>query len=158
MRIGPDEMSSEPLAVGIDQQLVGIEAMAGVGLVGPVHAIAVELTGPDVGEIDVPHVLAALGHRYAPLLAPPGAVEQAELDLSGVRREQRKGGAAAVPGGAERIGCAGSYLPVAKPQERERRQQGVERQDEAPDYHASQRWKRRPRSQRCRRRRSPHRN
>jgi hypothetical protein len=61
--------------------------MAGVGLVGPVYAIAVELTGPDVSEIHVPHVLAALGHRDAPFLAPPGAVEEAELDLSGARRE-----------------------------------------------------------------------
>ena len=103
MRVGPDELAAEPLAVGIDQQLVGIEAMAGFRLVGAVDAIAVELARLRVGQIAVPDVLGALRQRDALGLVAAGLVEQAELDLFGGRREQREVRAAAVPGGAERM-------------------------------------------------------
>src|SRR5689334_21715491 len=45
MRIAPDQPAGEPLGVGIEQQLVGIEAVAAFGRVGPMDAIAVELPG-----------------------------------------------------------------------------------------------------------------
>ncbi len=63
MRIAPGELPAELLAVGVDQQLVGIEPMAGLGRVGAMHAIAVELAGRDVREIGVPDVVGALRQR-----------------------------------------------------------------------------------------------
>ena len=138
MRIGPGEMAAELLAVGIDQQLVRIEAVARFRRVGPVHAIAVELARRDVGEIDVPDVLGALRQRDALDFASAVAVEQAKLDLGGVGGEQGEVGAAAVPIRAQRIGRASRNVPV-RPQERGRWQQGVGRQGEAPDCHASER-------------------
>ena len=90
MRVGPGELAAEPLAVGIDQQLVGIETVPGLRIVGPVHAIAVELARLGVGQIDVPDVLGALRQRDAVDLVPPGLVEQAQLDLlGGARRTAR---------------------------------------------------------------------
>ena len=41
MGVGPAEMAAKPFAVGVDQQLVRIEAVAGLRLIGPVHAVAV---------------------------------------------------------------------------------------------------------------------
>ena len=157
MRVGPCELAGELLAVGVDQQLVGIEAVAGLRLVGPVHAIAVELARRHVGEINVPDVLGVLRQGDAVGLAPAGAVEQAEIDARRVGGEQREVGAAPVPGRAERVGRAGAHMP-ARLQERERRQQGVGRQDGAPDCRASQRWKRLRRCRHCCRHRPPHRN
>ena len=83
MRVGPGELAAEPLAVGIDQQLVRIEAVPGLRIVGAVHAIAVELAGLRVGQIAVPDILGALRQRDALDLAPSGRIEQAELDLLG---------------------------------------------------------------------------
>jgi hypothetical protein len=51
----------------------------------------------------VPHLVGVLGQRHAVDLAPSGAVEDAQLDALGMRREQREIGAAAVPRGAQRI-------------------------------------------------------
>src|ERR1700676_2326222 len=41
MRVGPAERTVQRLGVGIEQELVGIEAMAAAGVVGAVDAIAV---------------------------------------------------------------------------------------------------------------------
>jgi hypothetical protein len=60
MGVAPYQPSGQPLGIGIEQQLVGVEAVAMFGLVGPVNAITVELPGRDVVEIAVPDVLAAL--------------------------------------------------------------------------------------------------
>ena len=92
MRVAPCELAGELLAVGIDQQLVGIEPVAGLGFIGPVHAIAVELAGRDVREIDMPDVVGPLRHGDALGLAPSLAVEEAQLDLGGVGRKQREVG------------------------------------------------------------------
>jgi hypothetical protein len=54
----------------------------------------------------MPDILGALGQRDAPRLAPPVAVEQAQLDLLGAGGKERKVGAAPVPRGAERMRTA----------------------------------------------------
>ena len=81
MRIAPDQPPGEPPGIGIEQQLVGVEAVAVLGLVGAVDAIAVELPGRDVVQIAVPDVLGALGQFDAFEFAAALAVEQAQLDL-----------------------------------------------------------------------------
>ena len=137
MRVGPGELAAEPLAVGIDQQLVVIEAVPGLRIVGAVNAIAVELARLGVGQIDVPDVLGALRHRDAVDLVPPALVEQAKLDLLGGAGEQREVRAAPVPGGAERMRRARGDSPV-RLQERDRWQQAVEGQGAAPGFRVSQ--------------------
>src|SRR5205823_4561842 len=97
MCVAPDQPPGEPLGVRIEQELVGIEAVAVLGLIRAVNAVAVELPGRNVIEVAVPDVLAALGKFDALELAPALAVEQAKLDLLRVGGEQRKVGAPAVP-------------------------------------------------------------
>src|SRR6188472_3804864 len=97
MRIAPYQTPRGSPRVGIDQQLVGVEAVAMLGFIWPVDAIAVELTRRDVVQIDVPDILGALRQFDAFEFAAALAVEQAELDLLGVGREQRKVGTPAVP-------------------------------------------------------------
>ena len=97
MRVAPHQPAGDPLGIGIEQQLVGVEAVAALGRIGAVDAIAIELPGRDVVEIAVPDVLVALG-QFDPLeFAAALAVEQAKLDLLRIGREQRKVGAPSVP-------------------------------------------------------------
>ena len=103
MRVAPDQASGETFGVGIDQELVGVEAEAAFRLIGSVHPIAVELARHDVAEIAMPDVLAALRQRDPLELAPALAVEQAKLDLLRIGGEQREVGAAPVPSGAQRM-------------------------------------------------------
>src|SRR5262249_5942520 len=97
-----------PLAgfgVGIEQVLVRVEAMAGSGIVRPVHAIAVAQSRAGLRQVAMPHLDVALleldPHRLPPLVA---VVEEAQLDPGGVLREQRKVDAGAVPGGPQWMG------------------------------------------------------
>ena len=106
MRVGPGKVTAQPLAVGIDQKLVGIEAMTRLRLVRPIYAIAVKLSRRDVRKIDVPDVVSPLRHFDALDLALTLAVEQAQFDLRGIGGKQREIGAAPVPGCAERVGSA----------------------------------------------------
>src|SRR6185437_8562172 len=64
-RVAPDQPSRQPLGIAIEHELVAVEAMAMLRLIGAVHAIAVELSGRDVVEVAVPNVLAALGQLDA---------------------------------------------------------------------------------------------
>ena len=73
--------------VGIDQKLVGIEAESTLRLIGPVDAIAIELTGANFVEIAVPDVLGPLRQGQADELVGAVRAKQAELDLFGMRGE-----------------------------------------------------------------------
>src|SRR4051794_26678354 len=101
MRVAPHQPAGEAPRVGVEQQLVGIEAMALLRRVGAVHAVTVELPGRNVVEIAVPDVLGAFGKLDFFQFAAALAVEQAQLDLLRIRREQRKVRAPAVPACAE---------------------------------------------------------
>ena len=81
----PLELADHLLGVGIEQQLVGIEAVAGRGLVGAVHAIAVDRARPRIGQVAVPDLVGVFGQCDALELALAAIVEQAELDLGGVQ-------------------------------------------------------------------------
>ena len=87
------------LRVRVDQQLRGIEAMAGGGLPATRDPVAVALPRPDAGHVDVPVVRRPLAD-LDPLLAVL-VVEQAELDAVGVLAEEREVRSAPVPGRAE---------------------------------------------------------
>src|SRR5262249_2704857 len=127
MRIAPDQPACELLGVRIDQELVCVEAKAALRLIGAVHPITVELARADVIEVTVPDVLAAFRQGNTLALPPSMTIEQAELDLRGIGREQRKIRAGAAPGGAEGRGRA-CREPPARAREREKLQQAVEGQ------------------------------
>src|SRR6478735_9002406 len=99
------------LRIGIDQELRGVEALAGVRVVRAVHAVPVALPWPDAGQVAVPVERRAL-LDVDPLLVPVPVV-QAELDALGVLREEREVRALAVPLRPERerlTGPHGSHL------------------------------------------------
>ena len=110
-RVVPAHRAVDRLGVRIDQQLGRIEAVARRRLPGAMHAIAVELAGPDLGQVGVPDLVGALDEADAGRL-PMGlaALEQAQLHRRRVLAEQGEVDAGSVPGGAERVGA-----PRARP-------------------------------------------
>ena len=112
-RIVPLDLAGQGLGVRVDQELVGVEAVPGIGRKGAVHTIAVELTGPHVRQIAVPDFLRHLRQGDAMHLLAVG-VEQAELDLAGSGREQGEIGALAVPGGTQREWPPGPQSQVSR--------------------------------------------
>ena len=105
--VGHEQRAIQSLGVGIQQQLVGIEAMAGFGRIGARGTQGVTAAGPEVGKIAMPDSAALLREREAPGLAAR-FVEKAEVDLAGLLREDGQVGSLAVPGDAQRRGTAGS--------------------------------------------------
>src|SRR4051795_13271460 len=81
MGIAPHQPARNPTRIGIEQQLVAIEAMTVLGLVRAVNPVAIELTGRDVIEVTMPDILAALGQCDTLEFAPPLIVEQTKLHL-----------------------------------------------------------------------------
>ena len=105
-RIGRTQFAGDALGIGIEQELVMVEAMAVLRLVGPVGAIAVDQAGARIGHVAVPDLVGAFRQLEAHDLAPARRIEDAELDLGGMGGEHREVGAEPVPGGAQRIGRA----------------------------------------------------
>jgi hypothetical protein len=99
----PAQRAGVGARVRIEQQLVRIEAVAAVRLVRAVDAIAVERAGPDVGQVAVPDLVGELGQRDPLELLLAAGVEEADLDLRRVRREEREVDALAVPRRSARI-------------------------------------------------------
>jgi hypothetical protein len=104
MRVAPlvAEAARDAVGVGVDQQLVGVEAVPALGLVGAVHAVAVELPRAHAGKVAVPHEVGALAQRHAADLPLAVLVEEAQLHLFGMAREDREIRALPVPRGAQR--------------------------------------------------------
>ncbi len=99
----PANLARQRLGVGVDQQLVRVEAVALPGRVGPVYPVAVKVSRPHVRQIAVPDLMRVFGQGNAGRLAPSLRVEQAEFHLLRVGREQGEVHAGAVPGGAQRV-------------------------------------------------------
>ena len=53
----PVEVAEMAAGIGIEQQLVRIEAVAGIGLVRPMHAVAIDRAGMNVGQIAMPDLV-----------------------------------------------------------------------------------------------------
>src|SRR4051794_34077751 len=70
-------------------------------LVGTVDAVTVKTAGPNAGKVAVKYLVGKFRKLDAGLAR---AVEQADFDVGGVRREQRKVRALAAPVGAKRPG------------------------------------------------------
>ena len=102
----PLQFADQLLGVRVDQQFVGIEAMPGIRFVGTVDPIAVDHSRMGVGQIAVPDLIGVFGQFDAFQFLLALAVEQAQLDLGGMRGKQRKVDAQPVPGCAQREGLA----------------------------------------------------
>src|SRR5262249_45409701 len=74
----PSNMTDDLLRIGIEQQLVGIEAVSSSGLVRAVNAIAIECPWPRIGEVAVPDLVGVLRQAEAFDLPLAGAIEQAK--------------------------------------------------------------------------------
>ncbi len=75
MRIAPDQAPCELLRIGIDEQLVRIEAQSALGMIRAVNPVTVQLSRCDIAKIAVPDILGALRQRDALDLAPAMAIE-----------------------------------------------------------------------------------
>jgi len=95
-----------PIAgVGIEQQLVGIEALAPGRVIGAIHAVAVELAGAQLGKVGVEDV-GVLPAQLDAIRLPALRGEEAQLDFLGVLGEEGKVDALAVPSRPQRMGTA----------------------------------------------------
>src|SRR6266550_1287565 len=102
MRIAPDQPSGRAPSVRIDQQLVGVEAVAMLGLIGSVNTVAIELSGRDIVEIAVPNVFGTLGQfdafefasaeNSAKLVPRPSQLAPRREDVPAVRRMRQLSG------------------------------------------------------------------
>src|SRR5688572_21238270 len=100
----------------VEQQLVGVEAMSCIRLVWPVHAVTVDGAGADVAHVSVPDLVRKLRKDDALAFGLAVRIEQAELDLRGVSREEREVRPGPVPHRATRKGHAaprGRQLDIA---------------------------------------------
>ena len=75
--------------IGVEQQLIRVEAVAVLGLVGPMHAIAVDGARAVRRQIAVPDFVGVFRKFDALEFSFAAVVEQAELDLGGVGAENR---------------------------------------------------------------------
>ena len=102
----PLELADDGFGVGIEQELVGVEPVAVLGVIGAVHAVAVDCTGAGIRQVAVEDLVRVFGQLDAFDLGLALVVEQAELDLVGVGGEQREVYPRPVPGGPKRRGAA----------------------------------------------------
>ena len=100
-RIGPAQVAVQGLGVRVDQQLVRIEAVAGLRFIWPAHPKAVELSRSCLREEDVPHLIGTLfnsnGVRFFLLV---GMIKQTQFHSRRIFRKQREIHAFAIPGRA----------------------------------------------------------
>ena len=99
---------------GVDQKFAGVEAVTLLGPPRSPHAVAIELTGPDVGQVESPDTFGTPLERVTScLLDVGGAGKQAEIDTGGMLGEDREVDSLAVPDGSQRAGARfqGRRLP-----------------------------------------------
>src|SRR6185437_14457831 len=75
--VAPDQPPADSFGVGIEQQLVRIEAVPSLWVVGTIDAVTVELTGRNIIQMTVPDAFGMLGQCNAFDLSAPLAVKQA---------------------------------------------------------------------------------
>ena len=67
----PGQLAVMGARIGIEQELVRVETVAGLGLVGAVHAVAVDLPWSDIRQITVEDLIGVFGQGDALQLRPP---------------------------------------------------------------------------------------
>jgi hypothetical protein len=100
-RLVPVDAPVDRLRIRVQQQLRGVTPQPRQRVVGPMHAVAVPLPGPDPRQVAVPHEPVPL-RKVDPRL-PAVVVDQTELDPLRDLREQGEVGTPAVEGGTQRV-------------------------------------------------------
>src|SRR5262249_15844134 len=89
--ISPAHITANRFGVGVEYNLVGVEAVPLLWCVGAMDAIAVELTREHLWQVSVPDVIRLGWQRDAVrLLVSVSRVKEAQLHLRSVLREERK--------------------------------------------------------------------
>ena len=103
-RVVPADRPADRLGVRIDDDLVGVETVAGGRVVWSVDPVTVQLARPDVGKVAMPHHVGVFGQRNrAGGRDGVRSVEQTELDAGRVGRIDREIDAEPGPGRPERV-------------------------------------------------------
>ncbi|MCY1233094.1 hypothetical protein D9M72_456150 [compost metagenome] len=106
----PVDLAVHGLCIGIQEQLVRVEPVPGVGIVGAVDAVSVLLAGLDVRQVAVPYIAVDFEEL------DPGfntlVVEEAQFNLFGPFAKKRKVRASAVKGGSQRVCRSGPDFHV----------------------------------------------
>jgi hypothetical protein len=97
----------EFFSVGVEQEFVGIESVAGFRLVGAVDAVAVDEAGASIGQVAVKDFIRAVRHFQPRDLTPAGSIENAEFDALGMGGEDGEIDAKPIPMRAHRVRAAG---------------------------------------------------
>ncbi len=103
-RFRPLQFADQLLGVRVDQQLVVVETMTILRIVRAVHAIAVDLARVRIRQIAVVNLVCVFRKFDALQFDFASGVEQAQLYLGGVCREQGEVDAQAIPACTERKG------------------------------------------------------
>ena len=103
------DVAFDSFRVGVEQQLVRVEAVALLGPIGAMHTVAVEQAGAFQRQIAVPDEIGLLRHDDALEFTATVRVEQTQFDLRRVLRKEREIHALAVPRGTQGEGLAGSH-------------------------------------------------
>ena len=112
-RLPPLHLAFDGLGVGVEQQLVRVEALPRGRVVRPVDAVAVALPGLHRRQVRVPDVRVDVAQFDAGLFA--AVAEQAQFDFLGAFAEQREVRAAAIEGRPEGVRGSGPNLHVHLP-------------------------------------------
>ena len=112
-RVASLEAPVQGARVGVEEQLVGIEAVTVLGRMGAVRAQAVARARRQSRHVGVPDGSASLRQSQPPRFPAAVLGEQAELDPGGVFREHRHIRARAVPVHAQGFRPAGpQFAPL----------------------------------------------
>lgn len=86
----PNQLADQLFAVWVYQQLVGIKAVPFLRLIGAVNPIAVNLSGFQTGNINMPYAVVIFINGKALQFLRSGCVKQAELHLSALAENNAK--------------------------------------------------------------------
>jgi hypothetical protein len=102
--IMPRKLADELLGIWIEEQLVGIEAMARARFVGAMYPIRIDCPRPGVWKIPVPDLVRVFRQFDARDLTATVDIEEAKLDLGRVAGKDCEIDPQSVPSGSEREG------------------------------------------------------
>src|ERR1700691_2549016 len=105
-RVRPSQIAGDLTRVGIEQELMGIEAQATLRFVWAVRAIAVKKAGARPRQIAVPNLVRPLGKRHDRDLSPARRIEQTQIDALGAAGKYGEIYAESVRGRSQRIWTA----------------------------------------------------
>ena len=103
----PAEFSRQRPGIGIEQEFRRVEAVAGMGCVRTMYAIAVACPCLQSGDVAMPDAVGLLRQKYPVDQIRPAFVVKTKFDRLGVSRIQRESRSLAIETGAHYAGVAG---------------------------------------------------